>query len=268
MNARINQHLFADKPIDSGALTVACSVVHNFPEPGTYACAVVVGKKTEATFHVAVGDEYPATHVTVDLATAGRASAGEKCECEGGAGADGRHFEVNTKGFAVFYVSRGAGGYAVRAVGKLRKNDKPLVFDSRELRAGDIFTISLLRPGSHALSNSTGAKGKITVLYPGAKKGRELYNRAPPVEVRCTTGEFNPKEIEAEVAQGQVYRIETAEPSRIKIELTKADDGPRVERPSGVFHWRKPPAPKKAPEGRTVPAGGGSKKASDKRKPK
>lgn len=257
MNAKINQHLFAERPIDSGALTVACSVVHNFPEPGMYACAVVVGEKTEATFHVAVGDEYPATQVTVDLATAGRASADERCECEGGASAGGRHFEVNTKGFTVFYVSRGAGGYAVRAVGKLRKNDKPLIFDSRELRAGDIFTVSLLRPGTHTLSNSTGAQGRISVLYPGAKKGKELYNRAAPVQVRCTTREFIPKEIETEVAQGQVYRIETAEPSRIKIALTKADDGPRVERRPGVFHWRKPPAPQKAPGGRGGPAGGG-----------
>jgi hypothetical protein len=262
MNAQINHHLFAETSIDSGALSVACSVVHNFSEPGTYDCSALIGKRTESTFHIAVGDEYPAMQVTVDLATVGLKAAGEACECGGGARAGGRHFEINTKGFVVFYVSRGAGGYAVRATGKLRVVDRPAVFDSRELGQGDIFAVSLLRPGTHTLTNSTGAKGKVVVLYPGAKKGRELYNRAKPVEVRCADKEFIPKEVEAEAAQGQIYRVETKEPSRIKIELAKADDGPKTERASQVFGWRKPRAPKMPAAKKRAPDEGGARAAA------
>jgi hypothetical protein len=242
MKAYINHHLFTENPVDSGALTMACSVVHNFSEPGTYAGSIIAGTRTSFTFHLLVDDKYPALQANIDLAdTPGPAAEGCDCKTER---AGGPHFEVNPKGFVVFYVSRGPGGFAVRVTGKLKTSDKPAVFDSRELTEGDIFAVSLLRPGTHTVMNSTGAKGKIVVGYPGSKKGRDLYNRAKPLEIRCTEKEFIPKEIEVEAAQGQVYRIETKSRSRIRIELAKADDGPKVARPSGIFAWQKPPAPK------------------------
>jgi hypothetical protein len=91
-----------------------------------------------------------------------------------------------------------------------------------------------------------------------------LYNRAKPVEVRCAEKEFAPKEIEAEAAQGQIYRIETEGPSRIRIELTKPDDGPGVAppQPESVFRWRKPPQPKAAPAGGRKGGPGGRKGAA------
>lgn len=242
MKAYINHHLFVDQPLDSGALTTGCSIVHNFAEPGTYTGSALIGRRVESIFHLIVDEAYPAMQVNIDLANTGR-SAAAACPCKTER-TRGQHFEINPKGFVIFYVSRGAGGYSVRVTGKLTTSDKPAEFDSSELRNGDIFAVSLLRPGTHTLTNSTGAKGKIVVAYPGSKKGRELYNRAKPIDVRCTEKEFIPKEIQAEAAQGQIYRIETKAPSRIKIELNKADDGPKVERSSSIFRWQKPPAPK------------------------
>jgi len=260
MKAYINHHLFTEQPLDSGALTMACSIVHNFPEPGAYTGSVLIGNQVDSIFHLAVDETYPAMQVVIDLAETGRAKSGE-CAC--GTGREkGQHFEINPKGFVVFYVSGGAGGYAVKVSGKLKSSERLAQFDSRELMAGDMFTVSLLRPGTHTLTNSTGAKGKIVVAYPGSKKGKELFNRAKPIEVRCTDKEFIPKEIEAQAAQGQVYRIETKASSRIKIELAKGDDGPKVERSTSIFKWNKPPRPKASS---AKPAPGQSTKSAPKK---
>ncbi len=103
----------------------------------------------------------------------------------------------------------------------------------------------MIRPGTHNVTNAFGAKGKITVAYPGLKKG-ELFNKAKPVEVRCTDKEFIPKEVTLEAAQGLIFRFESKSPSRVKIELSKKEDGPPRDRPTSVHRWRRPPAPDSA----------------------
>lgn len=243
MKANINHHLFNEFPLDSGAITMACSVVNNLPEPGNYACSVIAKDRAVSRFHIEVDEKHEAKQLAIDLA-ATRAVNAEACSCKSEAAA-GQHLELNPAGWVVFYVSRGEGGYAVRVDGKLKANEKPAVIDTRRLTAPGMFAVALLRPGTHTMTNSTGAKGKITVAYPGSKKG-ERFSKAKPVEVRCTDKEFVPKEVTLEAAQGIFYRIESKSPSRIRIELSKPEDGPDKDRPSSVYRWRRPPAPKSA----------------------
>ncbi len=242
MKASINHHLFNELPLDSGSLTMACSVVHNFAEPGNYACSVISGDRVVSRFHIDVNERYEAKHLTIDIAGKRSVSA-KSCDC-GSEAADSDHLEINPKGWVVFYVSRGAGGFAVKADGKLLGDrEKKSTFDTRKLQASDMFTVSLLRPGTHAVTSSTGAKGKITVSYPGTKKG-QLFNKAKPAEIRCLDNTFEPKDVSLEAAQGLIFRVESKGGSRIRIELSKGDDGPKKEGPAGVHRWRRPPRPK------------------------
>lgn len=245
MKAYINHHLFTEQPLDSAKLTMATSVIHNFSEPGTYFGSIRAAEKTRSNFHLLVDEKYPAMQVTIDLADSGKTAAAD-CDCKTEK-EDGRHYEVNPKGFVVFYVSGGAGGYAIHVTGKVTRSSEPVVFDSKDLYAGDIFAVSLLRPGTHIVSNNMGTKAQITVQYPGGKNGRERYNRAPPVNIRCTESGFNPSEVVVEAAQGLVFRIETKSASRIRTELSRADDGGKEKAPSRVFSWRKPPAREESP---------------------
>lgn len=239
MKAYINHHLFMEKPLDSAELTVPASIIHNFSEPGAYLGSITAAGKTKSNFHLLVDEKYAATQVNIDLADVVKTVATD-CDCRTEKHGE-RHFEVNPKGFVVFYVSRGAGGYSIHVSGKVTHSTEPVIFDSTELDVGDIFAVSLLRPGTHIVSNSMGNEAQIIVQYPGAKQGRELYNRAPPVEIRCTESGFAPNQIQAEMAQGLIFRIENKSASRIRIELAKADDGPSTKGPSSVFSWRKSP---------------------------
>ena len=239
MKVNINHHLFTQTNLDSGALTVAASVIHSFPVAGTYDGLVGRGDNLLTSFHLVVDEKSTTMQLNLDLAELARPDkAVNECQCKDDSKTSS-HFEVNPKGFVLMYVSKGAGGYAVRISGV--DKDKPIQFDSRDLKAGDLFVVSLLRPGTFSLTNKTGAKGTIVVAFPPAKRGNELFNRAKPAEIKCLDKEFVPPKIDLEVAQGQIYRIETKEGSRIKIELVKADDGPKVDQPPKIFQWHKPP---------------------------
>ncbi|HKO61290.1 MAG TPA: hypothetical protein VJV03_09035 [Pyrinomonadaceae bacterium] len=251
MKAKINHHLFTQVNLDSGAITCAASIVHNFAQLGTYSGSVMRADQRETEFHLVVTKESKNMQVDIDLSEVGRAaSATDKCACNNELQAD-RHFEVNPEGYVVFYVSQGPGGYSVSVTGKA-DDENTVQFDSTQLRYGDLFIVSLLRPGLFSLTNTNGAKGDLVVAYP-RRGGEANLKNMQPVEIRCLEKEFVPPKVELQVVQGQIYRIETKEGSRIKIDLQRADDGPKRE-PEKVFQWRKPGRAKQAtPDKNTNP---------------
>jgi hypothetical protein len=96
------------------------------------------------------------------------------------------------------------------------------LFDSRELTEGDIFAVTMIRPGTYSVTNvHADTRGEIVVTYP--KLGKVPYRPSNPITIDCTKKAFNRKEIKIAPAQGQVYHIKTR--SRIKIELLRPDDG-------------------------------------------
>ncbi|MDP2659400.1 MAG: hypothetical protein Q8R28_01545, partial [Dehalococcoidia bacterium] len=169
MKAFINRDLITQTGVDSGALTMLGSVVRNFPEPGEYLGTVFQGDREGARFQLAVDKESAAMQVDIDLANLSAAPR-EECPCKEGSGGGLRRFVVNPKGYVVFHVSRGPGGYAVRVAGVAGEHQgKP--FDSRELQEGDLFAVTLIRPGAYSVSNlSNKARGEIVVAYPKAGK--------------------------------------------------------------------------------------------------
>lgn len=235
MKAFINWHLFTQTSLDSGSLTSLGAVIHNFPKPGEYLGTILQKEEDVGSFHLTVDEECPAMQVDIDLATLHQ-SAPECCESE-----LGKRFVVNPKGYAVFYVSRGPGGYAVR-VGRLSGESEAELFDSRELKEGDLFAATLIRPGSYSVTNvNTKAKGEIVVGYP--KIGKLSYHPPRPLSIESTKNELRldktrTDQVRIGAAQGLVFHFRTL--SRIKIELVRPDDGPeRISRPK-IAGWRKP----------------------------
>lgn len=110
------------------------------------------------------------------------------------------------------------------------------VFDSRELRDGDMFAVTLFRPGTYAVVNvKNRARGEIGVAYP--KMGDVPYRPPDPVSIGSTVSALRPDRITILPGQGQLYRIGT--PSRIKIELVTPDDGPKDAQPPRIMGWAK-----------------------------
>jgi hypothetical protein len=218
MKAFIRHDLFTQSNLDSGSLTMLGSVVHNFSEPGNYQGRVVRGTETTASFRLTVSDECPAVQVNIDLATLASPAQSHVVD-ESVFPEQRRHFAVNPKGYAVFYVSQGRGGYAT-LVGKPEEGYEARLFDSRELREGDMFAATIIRPGIYSVVNVvTGAQGEISVAYP--RIGTAPYRPPPPVFIECTENALTPDRIEIEPAQGQVYRCRVS--SRIAIQLARPD---------------------------------------------
>lgn len=218
MPALLDQNIFTQTNLDSGALTILGSVLHTFSEPGAYRGVALRNGSAEATFALRVDPECAASQVNIDLsALANTGPSG----CGGGAGPA---FAVHPKGYAVFHVGQGPGGYAVHLGIAGDEGPGPKAFDSRKLQPGDIFTATLLRPGTYRVTNALNkTHAEIVVSYPVV--GKTAYKPGPAVSVECTGEGFAPKEIRLTPAQGQVFHCKAA--AHLKIELVKADDGPK-----------------------------------------
>lgn len=220
MQTLINRQLLTQTSLDSGSLTMLGSVFHRFSEAGKYHGVVLQGTKSVTTFSLTVMEEYEAMQTEIDLATIEQQR---------------RHFTLKKDGYAVFYVSRGSGGYAV-VVTKLEKSDGVRVFDSRKLQQGDLFTATLIRPGKYTLRDANNdGPGEIVVAYP-RPTGRR-YVQPEPIYIDCTEQGFDPNRISVAAAQGQIYRCRTS--SRIMIDLEEPDDGPNPNRSGSVVRWQK-----------------------------
>ena len=229
MKVLLNRHLLMQTDSDSGALTVHGAVVHRFAEPGSLAGTVYRGRDAVGRFTLHVDPACETKQLNLDLVQIDR-SVGLRHAAE--------HFAVAAGGHVVFWVSKGAGGYAV--VLAAREPDAKPSFDSRTLGAGDYFTVNPLRPGLYGATNSQSkAEGRLVVAYPDMQ--RRSRTAAAPAAIRAGAKGFSPERAEIQPMQGIVFQIEA--PSRIRIALLEPTDRPRAkgEQPE------KPRPAKKAP---------------------
>jgi hypothetical protein len=231
----IDRNLFTQIGLDSGALTMLGAVVHTFGEPGEYRGTVRAEKAGKGAFYISVDKSSAVAQVDVDLAALAAlgGASGEGCGCNGTDAkgctcGGGRRFTVNPRGYVVFRVGRGAGGYNVH-VRKASEADDTPTFDSSRLAGGAIFSGTLLRPGTYSVSNVlSDARAEVAVSYP--VRGKTAYRPPEPVHVRVTEKGFDPAVVALKPAQGLIFECDV--PSRIKIDLVSADDGPSSKRKS------------------------------------
>jgi hypothetical protein len=124
---------------------------------------------------------------------------------------------VNPRQPAVFFVPRGRGGYSVVVHRSDRKRGTK-AFDSRELREGDVFTVTPIRSGVYSFTNRNAAKGEVVV---GKPKGRTVPTE--PVIVECQEKGFKPSRLKAEFSQPLFYLIKALSRIRIKQEAKGRD---------------------------------------------
>jgi hypothetical protein len=216
MRAILNRHMFTTRVFDSGALGVLGSVIHQFREPGRYEVVIRQKDSVVRSFRFEASESSSNMQLDIDLASVIRAATGAKedCGCDGAKGATGPGVlpTVSPKGYVLFYVSQGDGGYAV-SVGR-EGGEKP-VFDSTALGEGDIFAVTLLAPTRYAMTNRTGgAKGTIVVSSSSDTAKSLAAMSASYVETRREA--FAPNTVKVVSGQGIVFRI--LETSRVVIE--------------------------------------------------
>lgn len=222
----LDRNLYSQIGLDSGSLTMLGAVVYSFGEPGEYRGAVRGQDATKEVFYISVDKNSPIAQVEIDLAaltepTRESAERDRKCEEKK------RQFSVNPRGYALFRVSRGAGGFHVR-VRKADESEETRIFDSRQLSDGAVFSCMILRPGTYSVVNTLGdARAEAIVSYP-PERGKSAYRPPAPARVDATSDAFHPKRIDLMPAQGLIF--ECKDPSRIEIKLEKPDDGPGRKR--------------------------------------
>lgn len=233
----LNRTLLLQTDADSGALTMLAAVVHSPRKSGIYSGTVYRGEDAVGEFSLRVLDEPGPLQVHVDLATqrlaggSGRPSRGRDddpcCDEAGGSEAhDAPTYTVGRDGNAVFHVSTGVGGYAVQLAGfgGQEGHDRAQTWDSRELQEGDLFAVTLLRPGAYRVTNDvTRVEAQIRLSYP--QRGKTAYRPPEAQRIAVTDKGFEPDRVELQPLQGQVYEIRAA--SRLRISLTEPDDGPQ-----------------------------------------
>jgi hypothetical protein len=231
LKTTLDPNLYTQIGLDSGSLTMLGSIVHQLGEPGQYRGAVHQGPDVKAVFFITADPKSPVAQVTVDLAALDRVQSsppatgeGDCCCSDKKDSPTAKTYTVNPRGYVLFHVSGGSGGYYVH----LRRADAPendKGYETRVLKGGDVFTAMILRPGTYAVSNSvTKAAVEVVVKYP-PPPGKTPYVPGPPVRIDCTANGFEPKgRIELGVGQGMAFTARVN--SRIQIKLEKPDDGP------------------------------------------
>jgi hypothetical protein len=206
MNLKINRDLFTHVNIDSASLSLMTAAVHRFDQPGRYEGVVTQGPLSRRFMIVVEAD-----------------SAAQAPQRPSQASVDLKDisdlYAIKAGGYVLFHASAGS-GYAVE-VYKTEKGAQK-VFDSRELKDGDVLSATVIRPGTYSVTNVlNNARAELVVGYPELGKARR---NMPALTVECTAREINPNRIRLEPAQGLVFACKA--PSRIKIELTQPEDRP------------------------------------------
>jgi hypothetical protein len=250
MKLTFDQNLFTQTALDSGSLNMLGTLVHSLSEPGQYRCAVYRGTENIASCQIVAHKDSPVAQANIDLSildpsiidAPSLSVADQEPRCCGGGthGSEAAQFTVNPKGYVVFHVSSGAGGYAV-TIRKAAQDPSTSIFDSRELSQGDVYSAAIIRPGTYSLENVlTKAKGQAVVAYP--RMGDTAYRPPAPVEIQCSAHQITPERVDLQPGQGLNFRFDVR--SRIKIELLKADDGPGKPLGPNTRGWRRATLPK------------------------
>jgi len=208
MNARVNRYVLAQTRWDSGLLTPLASVMHRFQAPGQYQGVVLRGTETVALFDLRVDEQSPEAQVNIELEAV--------CQSRYAQAGGGNRFVVNPRQPTLFYVAGGRGGYAV-VVYRSDARRRATEFDSRELKEGDVFTVTPIRRGHYSVANKGSAQGEIQVQK---RKGRSIPIQ--PVLIECTEKGFKPEKATTAFSQPLCYLVKA--PSRITIQLEKQPD--------------------------------------------
>lgn len=227
----VNAYALETKQISSAALGPLGMVLHRMAKPGRFLGRVIASKIEIGRFELDVMEGGP-QQIDIDLA---------QLVARPGAGSiPSRRYKVDVNGFALFFVSKGSGGYRVtlettkseKSKAKSRK-----VFDSNRLRTNDMFVVTLIRPGTWTARDiPSKGEARIQVTYP--EPGKSAYRPKDEANlIKVGKEGLRPKRLKIGPAEGVAFLVRGKSAS-IAVELTKPNDGP-------------PPKKDKKPKGRS-----------------
>src|SRR5580658_1561315 len=154
MPAMINRSVLSQVGSDSGSLTSSTTVAHRFPEAGEYRGLLHIRGKDVREFTISVvkgragSAQSDAPGVALRVTSMDVNLRGLHMPAQAAGPDDATLFKLEAGGYGVFHVPAGAvGGYAVEVYKDASKGSGAKVFDSRELKEGDLFAVVVLRPG-------------------------------------------------------------------------------------------------------------------------
>lgn len=210
MRARLNSTFFTQTKFDSASPVGSAVVAHRFASEGDYDIHLGKGDEPSRRVALAVGPaEEDGSHgaVAIDIAPT-TSDAVRRCRLSAG-------------GYVSFSTPSARG--TETAIVARRRGTEVDEFDSRRLGPGDVYGLTLVRPGVYSVRNALGdGGGRIVVDYPVI--GSRPYRPGEPLRVSSTQDGLVPKEIRIGPGQGVVFDIETD--TRLSIDLVEPDDGP------------------------------------------
>ena len=218
MKAKVNSHVIKARNIASYPLGVLGSIAHPIKEDGEYLGTISLKKQVIARFRLKVDADIKETQVDIDLAELHKQKLQKGSE-------QMQEYKLNSNGYLMFFVSSGSGGYHV-VLNKIAGKRSKSTFDSKSLSNGDLFILTLVRPGEYELIEKSSKNiSKITVDYPKIEKTPFSPNK--PINIDVTEEGFNMKSkiIKIDPGQGIVLQIKSAK-SAILAKLIKSNDGP------------------------------------------
>jgi hypothetical protein len=202
----LNQPVFSQQTFDSSAITVLATLYHRFENPGDYDLIIQRDGRVIHRTNVHIEKEDAPLQENIDLASG-------KLDTAPG-------YRLRAGGVMGFYASRGTGRYTVRISQILEKEKRTLLDSAEVIPAGDLFSVTLVRPGTyHILSDENKILFRIHISLP--KEGKHRTDQAEVVEV-SEGGQYNPSTVR--LLAGQTVVFHCLSPSRIRI-------GPATEGP-------------------------------------
>jgi hypothetical protein len=234
----LNRAIFTQRTLDSRALTVLASLFHRFTESGNFEAFIHQGDRLIQRANVQVVDENAPNQITIDMAKLDEQAA----DC------DQKPYVLAVGGVLGFYVSTGVAAYTVtitrlgRETG--REGRKEILLDNkREIPAGDLFAVTLVRPGIYrAVNELNRAEMHISASLPRG----EHYRADQPTLVQSTQVGFEPKEVKT--LAGQSLAFNCTAPAQIRVELERPEEPPRQPSEERLRHRVRNPKSKPRPD--------------------
>jgi hypothetical protein len=239
--AIINRGTILQSDFDSGRLTPLCVVIHKFPSTGEFLGTILQDDRSIGNFSLSVTKDSTDKQVNIDLSTlpiSEPRQPGSQPEAQ---------FSVQPGGNVLFYVTRASGGNAV----VVHPSGMPaqVVFDSRTLDKGDIFLVTLLRPGQYQLTNTRNkVQSQVKVAYP--VQAAAPLTRLTVQTTNAGQKQFGSKSMELEGIQGLAVRCDV--PSRLQMQITETFDQPPVVKGTGAAAAEKAPGAPAARPGKVT----------------
>jgi len=226
-----NTAIFKLREFKSHTPNILGAIIHPVQEEGIYLGILYNGEQELRRLLITCTTDAPDTQLNIDFSehtAVGKAIDNAMPE-----------YALKKEGYVLLYTSIQLADFYLKLYQKVNDKQK-LIFNSKLLGPGDIYTVTLLEPGKYIAQNSVDkSKMKIAVTLPETQKGKPLPTFEPiTLEVNATG--FSAKEIKINSTQGIVFLLKAKTDVIIKFEDNNDKKGNEPVKDGRYFRWNNP----------------------------